>query len=304
MADINSTLVDLNSNLINIRDLNKKISMGLGTGTDVSSLLDQRDLLVQEVCTVMNVTVMPRANEQIALYTPGGYMLIDGDSQSFSYDGTNVYAAGAPGIPLNTALTGGKLQALINFRATSTPSSTDPATNVIQKLRSQANLIVSAFTTISAGPPASFAYAYDNATTNAGEAASIFTGTDTSSFAVNPNLLDGTEVIKLAGAAPVVDTFNDSTKTFTADGLNITSSSYQTLASSILTGFQQAATSIRALSTTASSQKDYLQQRLTNETSVNVDNEIVSLTTLQNTYAASAHVMQIINSLFDTLENI
>ncbi|MDD5586613.1 MAG: flagellar hook-associated protein FlgK [Alphaproteobacteria bacterium] len=303
-TDVNNTLSDLNSNLASINDLNNKISMGLGTGMDISNLIDQRDLLVQKVCAVMDVTVMERANEQIALYTPGGYMLLDGAPQSFSYDGANVYANSDPALSLNNTLTGGKLQALVSFRAVTTPTSTDQATNVIQKLKSQLDAVVSAFTTVDAGPPESFAYAYANAASNAGEAAFILSGTDSSSFAVNSTLLDGTETIKLAGSAPVVDTFNDATKSFSADGLNVTNASYATLASSILTNFQQAATSIKTLSATASNQRDYLQERLTNDTGVNVDNEIVALTTLQNAYAASAHVMQIINQLFTTLENI
>ncbi len=635
--DINNTLADLNSDLAAIVDLNKKISLGLSAAVNVGNLQDQRDLLVQKVAKVMNIVVMDRPQGQIALYTPGGYMLVDGLSQTFSYDGTNVTSSSNPGMSLNYALTGGKLQALINFRATSPNASLDPATNVIQKLRSQFNEIIDAFTESTMGPPASFANAYngiasstitngirfdakysgtfgngvsvqiadtgggtysatisvpgqaneiytgltaggagfwanlsnainngggvppapasrlisatvegtgaatvvpgtyvlaggngnntngaanigilsngvasvtqqgncisyfartagaagnnisvtvsagtsgagflnvtitDGTTTevyedivdaggnatwvniadainngggappipastlitatagegvdapdalphaltgggvsgvncltltslsagtagnnisvivsqgtnpgtykvtvqapgyttevydnidnsgsglwtnvanaiNQGQAgppavarsvivmatagsgatlpptgstttyrlangtnellSNFFTGTDASTFAVNANLLNGTQSIKVVSPPFVGDSFNASTRTFSADGLNVSGASYESLGASILTGFQQAASNIGALKEAATNQKDYLQQRLTNETSVNVDNETVALTMLQNAYAASAHVIRVLNQMFDILESI
>lgn len=625
--DINNTLSDLNSMLDQIADLNMKISLGLSAGINVGNLQDERDLLIQAVSQDMKITVMERAQGQVALYTTGGYMLVDGLARSFSYDGTNITADGDTQ-SLNYALTGGKIQALLNFRATTTPASLDPATSVIQKLRSQIDEIVDAFTEISLGPPQSFACAYngvptatvtdgitfnsvysgtfgngttvtiadtgggtysatihmagqddevytgltnggsgfwanladainngggvppspasrlitatvngtgtstsivgtstlaggDGTTTNgvasssaydngvasttilddclhlwalssgaAGNSISLsiaagsgpglytvtvtdgtttevytdiadggggnafwvnvatalntgggvpptpastlvsatagigaaapgagpytlsgggaggqtcltltsleagtagnnitatvsqgtnagtyrvtirvsgtivetydnidnsgsglwqniadtinasstrimatagtanmlpatgasttysfaggtselltgfFVGNDASTFAVNPDLLDGTRTIKVVSPEAVGDAFNVTSRTFSADGLSVSNGSYESLAASILTGFQQAATNIASLSSTAESQKDYLQQRLTNETAVNVDSETVLLTTLQNSYAASAHVIQIINDLFDVLERL
>ncbi len=635
--DINNTLADLNKDLSTIADLNKKIALGESAGVNVGSLEDQRDLLVQKIAGVMNITVMNRPQGQIAIYTPGGYMLLDGDPQRFSYDGTNVSSIRDPSLPLNFALTGGKLQALINFRAEQTPASMDPATNVIQKLRSQMDVIVKAFTESTVGPPASFANAYNgiasatipngilfeskysgtfgngasveiadtgggtysatirvngqadevytglteggagfwanlanainngggappspasrlitattlgngsaapaaatytlaggngsstNGTASAGilsngvasvtaqsncitcfasaqgaegnnisvtlEAGSgpglytatitdgttteiytdiddggggnafwvnladainngggvpptpastlitatagegvaapdlvthtltgggnagttcltltaltsgtsgnnisvivgqgsapgtykvtiqstghatevydeidnsgdglwaniasainqgqvgpppvarsaiamatagsgttlpptgstttyrlgggsnellsgFFTGTDASSFAVNANLVNGTRIIKTTSPPFVGEAFNAATRTFTADGLSVSGGSYETLPANILTGFQQAASNIGALKDAAMNQKDYLQQRLTNETGVNVDNEIITLTMLQNAYAASARAIQTLNRMFDILESM
>ena len=76
------------------------------------------------------------------------------------------------------------------------------------------------------------------------------------------------------------------------------------LTSTILSNFQEAASTISALNTTASGQQSYLQQSLSNTTGVNVDTETVSLATLQNTYAASAHVISVINNMFATLFGI
>lgn len=629
--DINNTVVDLNTMLTNIKDLNEKISLGLSAGVNVGNLEDQRDLLVQKIAEDMNVIVMERSQGQIALYTPGGYMLLDGVPQTFSYDGTNITATNNPSQSLNFTLTGGKIQALINFRATAANASLDPGTNVIQKLRSQIDEVIDAFTDTSLGPPATFANAYNGiatatiangitfsaktsgtfgngvsvtiadtgggtysatihadgqtdevytgltnggsglwanladainngggvplanasrlisaaidgtgtatpatgtftlaggngdrtnavaninilsngvasvtqqsncisyfartagvdgnnvsvqiaagsgpglytatitdttvapptvetyadipdggggnafwvnladainngfggapastlitATAGTGVAApdalahtltggsagggatclslhaleagtngnnisvtisqgtqagtyratvnvsgvatetydnidnsgsglwqnianainagstrvmatagtgtmlpatgsttaytlrngtnelvsSFFVGSNPSTFDVNPNLLNGTQTLKVTSPAAVGDAFNNAQRVFSADGLSITGASYESLASSIITGFQQAATNISALNDTSENQKDYLKQRLTNETAVNVDSEMVLLTTLQNAYAASARAIQTLNKLFDILESI
>ncbi|MGE3622573.1 MAG: flagellar basal body rod C-terminal domain-containing protein, partial [Bdellovibrionales bacterium] len=69
----------------------------------------------------------------------------------------------------------------------------------------------------------------------------------------------------------------------------------------ILAGFQQAANTIKTQNESAVQQKSYYEQVLSNATGVNVDDELVSLTTLQNSYAASAHVISTISEMFKDL---
>lgn len=610
--DTNASLSDLNSLLQQIRALNGKIAKATTAEQPTGDLEDSRDLLIQQVAAYTNVTVMTRELGQVALYTPGGYQLIDGDSvQSFSYDGTNVTSAGNSAQSLNSVLLGGKIQALVDFRALSSPVSTDPTANVIQKLRAQLDAIADAFTDVTAnsfaaayngaayvaignnisftstysgtfGNGASVAFSagttagttkvtisvdgqsdevFDNiagsgnalwqniatavnadsrlvtasagsgttapsmttyrlsggtgeafngtafaivpydgvaettiatdcltlraqtpgtagndislliengsgadlytvtitqgetvetytdvdnslgafwanleAAINAGSSlvtatadggvtdpstllgtpfalagggddgtnsltlsaleagtasngirmtladgtlagtfkatitsasgtteiydnvsgtgnafwvnladaintgpsglvmatagdsthepiagttttytlsggddylqANFFTGTDRTNFSVNSALIAGTITMKTSGAEAIVASFSDSTKTFTAAGLRVTSGSYTTLATSILTGFQQAANNVTSLSKTASEQQSYLEESLANETGVNTDEELVNLTALQNAYAASAHVLQTIQNMFDILRDI
>ncbi len=305
-SDINTTVSELNSNLINIKDLNAKISQATSSNQPPGDLQDQRDQLVLKVASLIDIKVLPRDQGQIALYTPTGYALLDGEEQSFSYDGTKISADSAPTQSLNDVLVNGKLQALVNFRRDDSPSSvsTDSGTEVIRKLRSQLDTIVSAFTTSSAGPPETFAYAYANATGTGTEATSIFSGTTRNDFVVNSTLLNGSRTVKVSSPQSVTATFNDSSKSFSADGLTLTNASYNTLATSIVSGFQQSASTISQLATTAEGQRSFLEQRLASETGVNTDTELVNLTTLQNSYAASARVMAVIQEMFRNLEAI
>lgn len=305
--DISTTVSSLNASLSKIAQLNSQIATASSAGQPVGDLEDARDLIIKDIAAVTNVTTFPRANNQVALYTPGGLLLIDGPSaQSFTYDGTDVISSS--GSTVTNALIGGKLQAQLQFGYDGSPSavSTLPGSEVIRKLNDQLQALAAAFTTSSAGPPETFAYAYDNATAGSGELASGFftinVTNDATSFAVNSALLAGTSSVKNASGAGVV-TALAATHSFSADGLTV-SGTYTDLGTGFLSGFQQAANTVHGQSLPAQQQQAFYEQSLSNATGVNVDAELVSLTALQSSYAASAHVISTIQQMLATLENI
>ncbi len=302
-SDIDNTVNQLNNDLELVADYNQRIAAAISSNQPPGDLEDDRDKVILRIASVTKITILPREQGQVALYTPQGYLLLDGRPQTFSYDGTDVTAASNPSASLNDILSGGSLEAGVKFRSDASPAtaSTDPATEVIRKLRSQMDAIVDAFTTSTAGPPESFAHAYNPAGTVGMD---FFSGTDRTTFAVTAGLVAGTTALTSTNASDVVDAFNDSSKTFTADGISLSGSSYEKLGADIIAGFQQAANNIADLSSPAASQKAFLEKKYYNNIGVNVDTELVALTTLQNAYNASARVISIINQMFDTLEEI
>ena len=306
-ADINSSLSDLNAYLVQIRDLNERISVANNSKLSPGNLQDQRDQLVLKVAEFTGLTILERPFGQVALFTSTGYQLVDGSSlRSFIYDGTDITSSANPGLSLNTAMIGGRLEALTNFRATTTPVSTDPGTSVIQKLRDQLDTIADAFltnaTTATSGE-LSFASAYESVAATGTELnTDFFVGVDRTTFAVNASLIDGTASVKSSASSNVVDALLDATRVFSADGLSVTGGAYTSLVTTSLTSFQQAATNLSTLSETAESSRAYLEEKHANETAVNVDNELVSLVNFQNAYSASAHAMSVIKELFQKLE--
>jgi flagellar hook-associated protein 1 FlgK len=307
--DTTATVTSLNSDLSQIAAINQQIATAGPDSSSTGNLQDTRDTLINSVASITNVQIMQRANGQIALYTPQGVPLVDGAPQVFTYNGNTVTSAS--GQDVTNSLTGGSLQAELNFAYNGSPAaaSTAPGSEVIRKLNSQLVALTNAFTGTT-GSPASFASAYNGATTNTGELASgFFTVTldgsgnpEPSSLAVNASLLNGTASVK-AASGPAVVTALAATRSFTADGLSA-SGTYSDLSTAILSNFQQAANTLSTQSATATSQQSYYQQSLSNATGVNVDNELVQLTTLQNSYAASAHVISTVNQMFQTLTAI
>lgn len=319
-SDIQTNVTSLNNSLAQVAKINEQISTALGQNQPAGNLQDQRDQLINSISSIAAVTIMPRANGQIALYAPSGTLLLDGATpQTFSFDGTNILSPSGQNV--TTQLTGGSLQAQTQFVANSSPSaaSTAPGSEVIRKLSEQLSALVGAFTSTSttgsistySSAPSAFKSAYDTtspAADSGSQATNFFTVSyDTNgnavpgSFAVNPNLVNGTASVRQTNVAAIAASFTSSAD-YTASGLSAKGATYAQLATAILSNFQQSANTINTSSTAATQQQSYYQQSLSSATGVNIDDELVQLTTLQNSYAASAHVITTISQMLSALE--
>lgn len=311
-TDINSSLSDLNTYLGQVASLNEQIATAGGVGQAVGDLQDQRDQIINQIAAITKVTVVPRANNQVGIYTPQGVLLLDGAPLTFNFNGVDVLSSS--GQTVTNQLIGGSVEAQLKFKLNGSPNpvGTGPGDEVIRKLKSQLIAITQAFTTDSAGPPATFANAYNSATTGSGELASDFFTfnidpnnglPDPSTLSVNSSLLDGSSKVKIASGTAVTTALS-AVRSFSADGLSISAGTYTDLSIAVLSNFQQAANSINAQSLPAQQQRDFYEQTIANATGVNIDNELVALTTLQNSYAASAHVISTIKQMLEDLTNV
>ena len=164
--DIDASTDELNDKLAKVFELNLRIKASDSDGAERLNLIDQRDAIVREIANLVDVRSVDRENGAIALFTPAGLSLLDGAPARFDFDGTNVISVDN-GASVNGLMRQGKIKALLNLRhdgtAAGQPASADPASEVIRKLRSQLDMVVSAFTATT-GSPATFATAYNNAT--------------------------------------------------------------------------------------------------------------------------------------------
>jgi len=320
-SDLSGNITSLNSDLQQIATINNQIQAASTAGQPIVDLQDQQDQLVNKVSSFLNVNAQPRANGQIALYTPSGQLLVDGPTaETFSFNGTAILNANATNV--GSAFGGGSLQAAMNFIDTSASaaSSTTPGVGTVAKLQAQLSKLVDAFTNSSGGTPSAFATAYSSAVTastalgatqaGASVASSFFTVSngsngqpDASTFVVNAGLLAGTSVLPQTGTQAIANSFS-TVATYTASGLSAQNVTYAGLTSAILSTFQQAANTVKTQSTTATSQQTYYQTTLSNTTGVNIDNELANLVAYQNSYAASAHVISTVNQMLTTLINV
>jgi len=76
----------LNANLQQVQDLNKKIQSVGGAGGDVNTLMDQRQQAVDAINAIVPVNIAHRQNGQIALFTDGGAILLDGAAAKLEFD--------------------------------------------------------------------------------------------------------------------------------------------------------------------------------------------------------------------------
>ncbi|MBL9033797.1 MAG: hypothetical protein JNN33_03480 [Rhodospirillaceae bacterium] len=130
----------------------------------------------------------------------------------------------------------------------------------------------------------------------------FFTGTDRYSFKISAELANGTQQLKKNAAPDVVTAVNSSERSFIAIGLSLTSVSYKGL----MAGFiGTAASNAKVVTDAAELSHETLsmtEQRYLQDTGVNLDEELANLQVLQNAYAASARLMTVIQTLFDTLQ--
>lgn len=91
-ADRNiATQVDrLNVALKQVATLNTQITATQVQGGDVAGLQDQRQILLDDIGTLVPVREVPRDNGQIALYSVGGAVLLDGTPATVAFNSSNV----------------------------------------------------------------------------------------------------------------------------------------------------------------------------------------------------------------------
>lgn len=306
--DLSDTTVELNAALKKIKELNDAITTAAGLNQPYGDYQDQRDQQLQKLASYTGIKVFQRDQSRIAVYTADGYMLLDGSARQFDFDGTNIKLSGTTNA-VTSNLSGGKIEALYKMRYDGSPAtaSTDGSEEVIRKLRSQLDTLASAF--LSTSTSGTFGYAYDNGAANASaspteQATGFFTGSGRTTIDVASGLLDGSRSVKVGAAAGVVASFTDYSRSFSPDGLSASSVSYGGYAQAIVSAAQQAASNAKSLSETAKTQSQYYDERLKNDTGVNIDEEMIQLQIIQNSYQANARLVSVINTMFEELTGI
>ncbi|MDT8857967.1 flagellar hook-associated protein FlgK [Paracoccaceae bacterium Fryx2] len=75
----------VNDSLARIAEMNGQIRVQMSQGRDTSGLLDQRQQLVDRIAEVMPLREIDRGNGQIALFSTGGAVLLDGKPSKFGF---------------------------------------------------------------------------------------------------------------------------------------------------------------------------------------------------------------------------
>ncbi len=106
-----STQVDtLNAALVQVADLNGTIRTYSGSGRDTSSLMDQRQQIVDSIAAMVPLREVTRGDGQIALYAAGGAVLLEGKPSVLDFTAAGVI------VPEMTAQSGGLSGLVLNGR--------------------------------------------------------------------------------------------------------------------------------------------------------------------------------------------
>jgi flagellar hook-associated protein 1 len=120
-AQIARQVDTVNESLAGIVEFNREITLRNAAGDDVAALEDQRQLLVDQVNAILPVKVARRGGDAVALYTPGGAVLLEGKAVTLGFTATGTITADMTlgsgalsgltlnGIPVTVGQGGGKL---------------------------------------------------------------------------------------------------------------------------------------------------------------------------------------------------
>ena len=115
---IGTAVSDLNSALGQVQTLNTQIRSFSGAGQDISALLDQRQQIVDRISGLVPLREVARDNNQIALITTGGAVLLDGKASQFGFAAVNTV------VPEMTQASGGLSGLTLNGRPMATAGET------------------------------------------------------------------------------------------------------------------------------------------------------------------------------------
>lgn len=110
----------LNDRLSKVAELNYQIRVQTGAGRDATGLMDQRQKLVDEISSIVPVREVAREHGQIALFTTGGAVLLEGRPAEIGFTTAHVVTAEM------SVASGGLSGITLSGNAVSSPASGGP----------------------------------------------------------------------------------------------------------------------------------------------------------------------------------
>lgn len=327
-GQIAAAVGELNGYLADFRKVNDEVVAGTLGGRDILDALDRRDALLKKISEYVPISTITRANNDMMLVTGDGSTLFETGPRHVAFEGTPAYGPATvgdniriDGVPLfrasgaNTSASG-KLGALVQLRDTYAAGSQAQLDEIARGL-------IAAFSETDPGNPANvlpglFTWSGAPAMPADGAVETGLAGT----IALNP-LIDpfqGGNAEALRDGASF-DYNPDDFASFGERLIGVISAMDQpmdlvavdgTVSQRSLMDFSSAAIGwiedARKTASIASENKSALMFRtaeaLSNMTGVNVDEEMALMLQLEQSYAASAKMMQMIDEMLRTLMDV
>ena len=136
---IGAQVAQVNSAMARVAEMNAEIRKHLASGRDPSAMMDQRQQLVDQIAAIVPLREVQRDHGQIALFTTGGAVLVDGRAAEFGFTTAGIVepdmttaSGGLSGLTLNglpiatsgpySTITGGSLAAHFAVRDALAPA--------------------------------------------------------------------------------------------------------------------------------------------------------------------------------------
>lgn len=304
----------INESLTNIEALNNEIGARKTLGQSTADLEDQRDTLLQTLSEHMDIKTFERPDGKIAILTGDSQFLLDQTAVTLSFTPAAVVGPGsavnnilldngylAP-FSITNSFSDGTVAGLVELRDTILPLAQDQLDSLAFELAQQFDLLTVGATTADLdlftdaanavpGASAGFSAVIQVRTTLAGaDLRDGIGGTFTASGASDSSL-----------PLAIIDMFDTKQAFVAVTGLNTTSSTLEEFSAEFISYQANQAADYESQLNFQDQIRGLLDERLKDESGVNLDEELASLIQLESAFAASARVLSSVQQALDEL---
>jgi flagellar hook-associated protein 1 FlgK len=333
-SDIAASVDNINNLLSQFQDLNNQVVRGASQVGDITDVLDSRDAVLKQLSSEVGIRTVTRSNGDMAIYTDSGVTLFDKSPRQVTFQqtqdlsggaaGAAVYADGVPiaGTDHVMSISSGKLAGLVQVRDEIAPSYQSQLDEIARGLiETFAETDQSASPTL---PPAAglFTYAGGPAVPASGSVISGLAGLITVNANADPTQGGNAELVRDGGIsdpgnpAYTYNTTGAASYTGRIEALMANLNAERTFdpatqlppAGSISSYAKGSVSWLEALRQSASSEADYRKtvadratSALSQDTGVNLDEEMTNLLALERTFQASSRIINTVDNMLSTL---
>ena len=296
---IKGTVEEINLISDQIADLNEQISQIEATGQNANDLRDQRDLLLNELSSMMDITTSEGNDGKVTVFISGGRPLVQNNSSWDLSTQTNasgfqdiVWLDGNGGtVNITDNISGGRLKGWIEVRDVSIPGYLSRLDDLAGTIINEVNSLHQVGFDLNGNPGEVF-----------------FTGTSASDMAVNPNIVSDVNLIAASGTAGGVPGDNSNAiaianlqNALTMSGNTATFGDYyNSIVTDVGSDVQKAGINFEHQTAMVNHLNNYRESI----SGVSLDEEMVNLIKFQHAYDAAAKLITTVDELLNTVLNM
>ena len=317
----------LNKSLGKFETLNAAIVSGTLSGTDVTDQLDERDQLISSMSKLIGITVTTGANNNVSLFTDSGVTLFQGTPRTVTFTPTSTFAPGVTGNAVyidNTPVTGPNSPMPIQSGeiAGATQARDSSAVVYQSQLDEMARSLITSFaeSSVSANPAtAAGLFTYPGAPALPALGQPGLAGSISVASSADPTKGGNAFLLRDGGIAGVAYSANTTGAAgFTGNIQNMIDALSSSQAFAPAAGLASTATLadysaasagwLGAERQTATNNVNYqntivqtTSQALSNKTGINIDNQMMTMLNVEQSYQASAKLLTTIDTMYSSL---